>query len=110
MTTPDTHDQPSPLISGLTVDDAIELAEMLTFIDGWLTDSDPAVAQSFHAFVGADGYALSDLRADLNRFAALLGGLEIPAHDLHSEPFREAVSSPAPAMSRRKCGLPSGRC
>lgn len=87
MTTPDTHDQPSPLFSSLTTDDAIELAEMLTFIDNWLTDSHPAVAQSFHAFVGADGYALTDLQANLNRFATLLGGLEIPAHDLHTEPF-----------------------
>jgi len=60
---------------------------MLTFIDNWLTDSDPAVARSFHAFFGAGGYALTDLRGDLNGFAALLGGLEIPAHDLHTEPF-----------------------
>ncbi|MBF6229363.1 hypothetical protein IU470_30265 [Nocardia abscessus] len=54
----------------------------------WLTDSDPAVERSFHAFVGADGYALTDLRGDLNRFATLLGGgLEIPAQHLHAEPF-----------------------
>ncbi len=46
-------------------------------------DSDLVVAHSFHTFVGADGYTLTDLR-DLNRFAALLGGLEIPAHDLHA--------------------------
>lgn len=56
-------------------------------IDNGLTDSDPDVAQSFHAFVGADGYALTDLQADLNRFATLLNGLEISAHDLHTEPF-----------------------
>jgi hypothetical protein len=85
MTTP--HDQPSPLTSELTIDDAIELGEMLTFIDNWLTGSDPAVAQSFHAFVGADGYTLTDLRADLNRFTTVLEGLKIPAHDLHAEPY-----------------------
>ncbi|MBF6332249.1 hypothetical protein [Nocardia transvalensis] len=79
--------RPAPLFSGLTVDDAIELVEMLTFIDNWLTSSDQTVAQSFHAFVGAEGYALTDLRGDLNRFATLLGGLEIPGHDLHTEPF-----------------------
>lgn len=45
VTTPDPHDRVSPLFSGLTVDDAIELAEMLTFIGNWLTGSDPAVAQ-----------------------------------------------------------------
>lgn len=87
MTAPDTHDQPSPLVSGLTIDDAIELAEMLTFIDDWLTGSDPAVAQSFHAFVAATGYTLTDLQADLNRFAAMLTGLPIPAHDFRTEPF-----------------------
>ncbi|WP_280499064.1 hypothetical protein [Nocardia farcinica] len=97
MTTPDTPDQPSPLFSGLTTDDAIELAEMLTFIDNWLTGSGPAVAQSFRAFVGADGYALTDLHTDLNRFATLLGGLEIPAHDLHrGTPFERR-----PTLTRR---------
>ncbi|WP_328387412.1 hypothetical protein [Nocardia sp. NBC_00416] len=60
---------------------------MLTFIDTWLTGSDPAVARSLHAFVGADGYPLTDLHVSLNRFATLLGGLEIPARDLHTEPI-----------------------
>ncbi|WP_019925496.1 hypothetical protein [Nocardia sp. BMG111209] len=87
MTTHDTHAHPGPFFSGLTVDDAIELAEMLTFIDDWLTGSDPAIARSFHAFVGTDGYTLTDLQADLNRFATLFNGHQIPAHDPHTEPF-----------------------
>ncbi|MEV6340549.1 hypothetical protein AB0M12_38240 [Nocardia vinacea] len=60
---------------------------MLTFIATWLTGSDPAIARSFRAFVGADGPTLTDLQADLNQFATLLNNLKIPAHDLPTEPF-----------------------
>jgi hypothetical protein len=55
------------------VGDAIELAEMLRFIDDWLAGAGPAVARSFSGFVGSDGYSLEGLRADLDRFVGVLG-------------------------------------
>jgi hypothetical protein len=58
----------------MTVNDIIELAEMLTFIESWITGSGPAVEQSFRAFIGSDGYTLIDLQFDLDRFASLLSG------------------------------------
>jgi hypothetical protein len=57
----------------LDAEDAVELGEFLEFLHDWV-DSAPAVAQSLARFVGSDGYGLEDLRADLARFAFLLGG------------------------------------
>lgn len=45
--------------------DATELAELLEFFVGWL-DSQPGL--------DADGFGVEELRADLARFAFLLGG------------------------------------
>jgi len=54
--------------------DADELAELLTFLDGWLTSTDTdQLAASFHRFIGTDGYTITDLRTDLARFTFLLG-------------------------------------
>ena len=54
--------------------DAIELAETLQLITGWLA-ADPAVlAPSFLAHIGHPAYGLAHLTSDLNRFAFLLGG------------------------------------
>jgi hypothetical protein len=48
--------------------DATELAEMLTFIDQWLTGPDHAqLTASLRRFVGIDGYNLTQLRTDLAR-------------------------------------------
>ncbi|MBF6303001.1 hypothetical protein IU459_36670 [Nocardia amamiensis] len=55
------------------LEDAIELAEMLTFIDDWLAGAGPAVGRSFSGFVGSDGYSIEALRADLDRFVGVLG-------------------------------------
>jgi hypothetical protein len=58
----------------LDTSDAAELAEMLTFLAGWLSGSQKqALAQSFAAFVGHPAYNTGTLRADLRRFAFLLG-------------------------------------
>jgi hypothetical protein len=58
----------------LDVGDAAELAEMLTFLAGWLTGSQQQIlADSFAAFVGHPAYGTSTLCADLHRFAFLLG-------------------------------------
>ena len=58
----------------LDLGDAAELAEMLTFLTNWLSGSQKqALAQSFAAFVGHPAYGIETLRADLHRFAFLLG-------------------------------------
>jgi hypothetical protein len=61
---------------GITLDpaDAAELAEMLTFLSRWLSGSQQqTLADSFAAFVGHPAYGIEALRADLHRFAFLLG-------------------------------------
>ena len=53
--------------------DAAELAEMLQFLRDWLA-ADPSLGASLGRFVGHPAYGISDLRADLDRFAFLLDG------------------------------------
>ena len=54
--------------------DAAELAEMLTFLAGWLSGSQkPALGESLAAYTGHPAYNLDSLCADLHRFAFLLG-------------------------------------
>jgi hypothetical protein len=58
----------------LDAGDAVELAERLQFLSGWLI-ADRLVLSPWPArFVGNDVYNLSQLRADLDRFAFLLDG------------------------------------
>jgi hypothetical protein len=61
---------------GISLDpvDAIELAELLQFLAGWIT-SDPARLQaSLLTYVGHPAYGTTYLQQDLHRFAFLLGG------------------------------------
>jgi hypothetical protein len=60
----------------VSVDHAIELGELLEFVSDWLGAAPPAVAASLSDFVGAPGYDVADLRADLTRFSFLLGVAE----------------------------------
>jgi hypothetical protein len=57
----------------LDASDSAELAELLLFVRDWL-GHDPELADSLAAFVGNPHYPRADLRADLARFAFLLGG------------------------------------
>ena len=59
---------------GLDTGDAIELAELLQFLNDWFGSDRADLDASLTRFVGARGYDLQQLRADLNRFAFLLGG------------------------------------
>jgi hypothetical protein len=60
--------------TSLTITEAGELAEMLTFCADWLAGPDhDLLAASLRRFVGTDGYELAALQADLTRFAFLLG-------------------------------------
>ena len=60
-----------PSIS-LDTADAIELAELLQFLTGWLTADPAALAPSLLAYVGHPA-GLDTLHADLARFTFLLG-------------------------------------
>jgi len=62
-----------PAIS-LDTADAIELAELLQFITGWLAADPATLSPSLRAYVGDPAYGMHDLRRDLNRFAILLSG------------------------------------
>ena len=53
-------------------DDIIELGEMLEFLASFLNAERTVVAPALERFCG--GYSLAELRADLARFAFLLGG------------------------------------
>ena len=54
--------------------DAIELAETLQLIASWLASDPERLAASLLAYIGHPAYGLDALRADLDRFAFLLGG------------------------------------
>lgn len=57
----------------LGAEDAVELCELLEFLGDWLDGASGVVADALAGFCG-DGYRVGDLRADLARFAFLLGG------------------------------------
>jgi hypothetical protein len=52
--------------------DAFELGELLEFVRDFLAAEADAIAPALERF--ADGYPLDELRADLARFAFLVGG------------------------------------
>lgn len=57
----------------LDTGDAIELAEILSFLSQWLTRDPGRLGASLEEFVGSPAYGLQHLREDLNRFTFLLG-------------------------------------
>jgi hypothetical protein len=69
----------------LDTSDATELAELLTFLTGWLSGSQKqALADSFATFIGHPAYHTGTLCADLHRFAFLLGASD--GEELFGEP------------------------
>ena len=65
--------------------EAAEIAETLTFLAQWLSGSQKqALADSFAAFIGHPAYNTGTLRADLHRFAFLLGASD--GEELFGEP------------------------
>jgi hypothetical protein len=69
----------------LEVGDAAELAEMLTFLASWLSSNQKQdLDQSFAAFAGHPACTTGTLRADLHRFAFLLGASD--GEELFGEP------------------------
>jgi hypothetical protein len=69
----------------LDTGDAAELAQTLAFIADWLSGSQERILrESLAAFVGHPAYDTSALRADLHRFAFLLGARD--GEELFGEP------------------------
>jgi hypothetical protein len=54
--------------------DAIELAETIQLLAGWLTADPATLAPSLLAYIGHPAYGPDALRADLDRFTFFLGG------------------------------------
>ena len=57
----------------LSPDDAMELGQLLVFLDDWLATDHTRLGTSLARFIGIDGYSLQSLRDDLARFTFLLG-------------------------------------
>jgi hypothetical protein len=58
----------------LALDDAVELTELLQFLNAWLTTDPDQLNASLHRFVGHPAYDITKLKADIARFTFLLGG------------------------------------
>jgi len=58
----------------LDTGDAIELAELLQFLSGWLARDPGRLGASLSDYVGHPAYGTTQLRQDLDRFVFLLGG------------------------------------
>jgi hypothetical protein len=58
----------------LDTGDAIELAELLQFLSGWLARDPGRLGASLADYVGHPAYGTTQLRQDLDRFVFLLGG------------------------------------
>jgi hypothetical protein len=54
--------------------DAVELAELLQFLTGWITSDPGRLRESLLTYVGDPAYGTQELQDDLHRFAFLLGG------------------------------------
>jgi hypothetical protein len=57
----------------LDLTDAAELGQLLGFLDDWLGADRATLEESLGRFIGPAGYDLDQLRADLRRFAFLIG-------------------------------------
>jgi hypothetical protein len=59
--------------TNLDISDAVELAELLQFLQDWLATDRAQLGESLNGFVGSRAYDLDTLRADLTKFTFLLG-------------------------------------
>ena len=60
----------------LDAGDAVELAELLQFLGGWLESDRGNLAASLARFVGSTAYGPASLREDFARFRFLLGATD----------------------------------
>jgi hypothetical protein len=59
---------------GLADIDLMELGETLEFVHDLVASAPDTMAEVLQRFLGVDGYRVDELKADLARFAFLLGG------------------------------------
>jgi hypothetical protein len=83
----------------LTPDDAMELGQLLRFLDNSLTTDRGAVNEGLTRFVGCDAYSVQSLRDDLAHSMFLLGESDgerslLPALSRLSEPGRDGAGAP----------------
>ena len=57
----------------LAAEDAMELGQLLQFLDDWLATDHGPLNESLTRFVGSEAYGAGSLRSDLARFMFLLG-------------------------------------
>jgi hypothetical protein len=57
----------------LAAEDAMELGQLLQFLDDWRATDHGPLNESMTRFVGCDAYGAESLRGDLARFMFLLG-------------------------------------
>jgi hypothetical protein len=57
----------------LAAEDAMELGQLLQFLNDWLATCHGPVIESLASFVGCEAYGAGSLRDDLARFTFLLG-------------------------------------
>ncbi|MDA8385154.1 MAG: hypothetical protein M0Z88_02685 [Actinomycetota bacterium] len=62
-------DEQLPVIS-IDQAEAVELIELLEFVEVWLASAGPTINEAFRRFVGTDAYSLTALRAELLTWAA----------------------------------------
>jgi len=76
----------------LPAEDAVELAELLEFLADWIEHNTARAERALIPFVSwGSGYDVAGLRADLARFAFLLGGSNptlVFGHDENEEEDR----------------------
>lgn len=58
----------------LAPDHAVELTELLEFLNAWLTSDPDHLNASLLRYVGHPAYDINRLKADLARYVFLLGG------------------------------------
>jgi hypothetical protein len=82
--------------------DAAELAEMLAFLSDWLAARPAQAGASLARYTGHPAYSITSLRADLDKFAFLLGGSdgEQPFGPQPASPCRDDNVTPASPAAR----------
>jgi hypothetical protein len=88
----------------ISLGDAMELGQLLQFLDDWLATDHEQLATSLAWFIGIDGYGIETLRNDLARFMFLLSetdgeGLFSPQTAELTEPAAIPVLTAANAVS-----------
>ena len=90
----------------ISPDDAMELGQLLQFLDDWLlTDHGPA-SESLTRIAGCDAYGIGSLRDDLARFTFLLGASDDETSSRHA-PRAKRTHHDSIRTDRTHCNSPN---